>query len=105
MSEQDQHQREVALDSMMTEGRQLVEQLREMATNLNASLGEVCDKNAISDFLDSDQCPEDLRQMAKEDLEKLMQELEQEEHALASESHGSVSQNSMRKSRPSMDKI
>ena len=88
MSEQEQHQREAALDRMMTEGRQLIEQAREAAVRLDATLSEVGDKNTFSDFLESDDCPEDVRRAAKEDFEKLMQELEQEEQALASESRG-----------------
>ncbi len=111
MSEQDQPQREAALDRMMAEGRQLIEQAREAAIRLDTTLDEVCDKNVISDFLESDDCPQELRQMAQEDIEKLMQELEQEEQALASESRTSASvnqnswQNSQRKSRHSMNKI
>ena len=103
MSEQDQPQRDAVFDRMMTEGKQLIEQAREVASRLDATLNEVCDKDAISDFLASEQCPEELRQMAQEDIDKLMEELEQEEHVLASESR--VSEKRMRKPRRGMNKI
>ena len=106
MSEQDQQQRDAALDRMMAEGQQLVDQAREVAGHLDETLGEFGDKNAFGDFLEADDCPEELSQMAQEDLEKLMWELEQEEQAMmASESRGPTRPKSPRKARYGMNKI